>query len=104
VAGKARDVRADTGRFKLDIAGQQFVEMDGVVRTTEAVEHVRFAGTDDLPAQHTSGVSHQILEGSAQLVFRLAMGGLAHLGLDGLGERLKGFLDRHSLDYVRITL
>jgi hypothetical protein len=54
---------------------------------------------DGLPPEDQSAIS-EVLE----LVLRLAMGELAHLGLDGLGEGLEGFLDGHSLDYVRIIL
>ena len=102
--GEALDVRAGARSLDLDVAGQELVEVDGVVGAAEAVGQVRLAGTHDIPAQCAGSVSHEILEGAPQLVLRLAVGELSHLGLDSLGEGPEGFLDRHSLDYVRITL
>ena len=94
MASEAGGGRADAGGLEFDVSSDEFVEMHGVIGASKAAGQGRFAGADDLPTEHCGHARHEVLEWAAHLVFRLAGSELRHLGRDGGGESLQGFVDR----------
>ncbi len=98
--GKALGIRPPTRGFQFDIADKHFVEMHCEVGAAESAGQERFASADDSPAEGAASASHKLFEGSAQLVFRLAMRQLRHLCSHICREGLKSVLDRYCLSHV----
>ena len=63
--------------------------MHRVIRTTETVGQGCFASADDIPAEGVGDSAHEVLEGCAQLLFRLAERDLRQLVRHRCGKLLQ---------------
>ena len=85
--------RADARGFEFDISGEQPIAVNRVIRSPDLIGQGRFARTDDTPTERASRLGHKGLKRPAHLVFRLAEGGLRHLGGHRLGKILQCLVD-----------
>ena len=65
MALEAAGCNADTRGLELNVSGQQLVDVNRVIRATEAVGQGRFTRADNVPAQRLGGSSHEGLERGA---------------------------------------
>ena len=88
MASETLGVSANARSLEFDVSGQQFVEMNSVIRASDSVGQACFTRANGSPAPGLSGGSQEGLERATQLVFWFAGGNLRHFGCYGVGECL----------------